>query len=89
MTSFSHPGTCYGNCPHYVRRRPECPGAIRRSSGDESSGTSFPDWTSGAPRIVSDGTVEDQAVDALRRISAYLMSLKTIGLVSKSSPWMP
>jgi len=45
--------------------------------------TTFPK-TSGKP-IANEGIVQDQAVDALKAMSAYLMTANTLGIVSESS----
>ena len=45
----------------------------------------FPDWPGGKMPEVPKGTVEPGAVDALKNMSRYLMSLKTIGLQSEGT----
>jgi hypothetical protein len=50
------------------------------ASGAKVTKADFPDWPGGTMPEVPKGTVEPGAVDALKAMSQYLMSLKTIGI---------
>lgn len=50
----------------------------------QPSGVAFPQ-AAGTDPIVNEGVVEDGAVDAIKEMSNYLMSLKTIGITSQGS----
>src|SRR6478735_3516993 len=54
------------------------------SAAQAQAGTSFPQAIDSAPVFTPD-MVEPDAVDALKRMSAYLMSLQTIGITSEGS----
>src|SRR5678816_1941116 len=54
------------------------------TAAQAQAGTSFPQAIDSAPVFTAD-MVEPDAVDALKRMSAYLMSLQTIGITSEGS----
>lgn len=49
------------------------------------TGMSFPDWANQAVPPIPQGTVDPAAVDALKRMSAYLSTLKTFEATSEGS----
>jgi hypothetical protein len=48
------------------------------------SSTTMPRWASDDP-IANEGVIEDGAIDAIKEMSNYLMSLKTIGITTQGS----
>lgn len=48
------------------------------------SGASMPEWASDDP-IANEGVIEDGAIDALKVMSAYLMSAKTLAITTQGS----
>ena len=54
------------------------------TTAQAQSGTSFPQAIDSAPVFTAD-MVEPDAVDALKRMSTYLMSLQTLGITSEGS----
>lgn len=54
------------------------------SSAPDRTSTGMPRWAAGDP-IANEGMIEDEAVEALRQMSSYLMTASTIQIVSNGS----
>jgi hypothetical protein len=55
-----------------------------QSDAAQPSSTQKPQWAADDP-IANEGVIEDGAIDAIKEMSAYLMSLKTIGITTQGS----
>ena len=61
------------------------PLGAQTTEGDPTrSGVEMPEWASDDP-IANEGVIEDGAIDALKEMSAYLMSATTLGITSQGS----
>ena len=58
--------------------------ATAQSATAQSSGAQMPHWARDDP-IANEGVIEDGAIDALKDMSNYLMSAKTLGLTTQGS----
>ena len=59
-------------------------GAAQTATPPPESGTSKPQWAADDP-IVTEGVVEDEAVDAIKEMGAYLRSANTLAITSQGS----
>lgn len=58
--------------------------ASTQGSAAQPTSTQKPQWAAEDP-IANEGVIEDGAIDAIKEMSAYLMSLKTIGITTQGS----
>ena len=75
----------------YLRRTAVILGTIGLASANHAIAQQQPESGMSMPRsgmndpIVNEGIIEDNAVDALKDMSNYLMTAKTLGIVSQGS----
>ena len=61
------------------------PGSTAQSSADPERATTQMPRMAGSDPIANEGVIEDGAIDALKEMSAYLMSLNTVAITSQGS----